>query len=145
MLENKKRNQQRESGDSKRLKSGAGDKHPHEEEEETVKPQSSLRMRRPVSAFKAAESTNSIATATTLKPDIDPKPIITTAFDHGAKLQEFLRENKLESEKYHDWLISNELFLLAALSRLKETQEDKHAIVIEKECIAKIRRELQVR
>ena len=44
MLENKKRNQQRESGDSKRLKSGAGDKHPHEEEEETVKPQSSLRM-----------------------------------------------------------------------------------------------------
>jgi hypothetical protein len=91
MLENKKRNLQRDSGDTKRLKSGAADKNTGHEEEDEGKPQSSLRMRRPVSAFKAAESTNSLTTATTIKPEIDPKPHITTAFQHGVRLIDFLK------------------------------------------------------
>lgn len=54
MLENKKKNN-RESGElTKRLKSNLGEKVYGEEEDEIQKPSSSMKIRRPTSAMKAA-------------------------------------------------------------------------------------------
>lgn len=118
MLENKKKTQLRETGDStKRLKSGNGDKILKEDEDEIAKPQSGMRMRRPVSAFKAAESTS--ITTSSAKIEIDVKAILFTTFNHGVKLAEFLKENRLDPNKYLDWLSNNELFILSALAKLK--------------------------
>ena len=73
------------------MKSGAGDKHPDLDIEEDInKPQSSLRMRRPVSAFKS-DSAHTLSTPSQPKQDIDFKALLTTVFDHGVKLQEFLK------------------------------------------------------
>lgn len=119
MLQNKKKTQLRETGDStKRLKSGNGDKNFKEDEEEIVKPQSGMRMRRPVSAFKAAESTS--ITTTSPKIEIDIKAILVTTFNHGVKLAQFLKENRLDPNKYLEWLSNNELFILSTLGKLKE-------------------------
>jgi len=89
MLENKKRNQTRESGElTKRLKSNLGEKVTQGEDpdEEIIKPQSSMRLRRPASALKAGESTKTITTSSD-KNDIDLYPLIQSVFDYGLKLR----------------------------------------------------------
>lgn len=95
MLQNKKRNQTKESGElSKRLGGTLAEKQSRgsdEPDEELVKPQSSVRLRRPVSAIKAISSTNTLPTAPSNKNDLDLKPLITTAFDYSPKLKDFLK------------------------------------------------------
>lgn len=97
MLENKKKGaNNRESGElTKRLKSNLGEKVYGEEEEDIPKPSSSVRMRRPTSAMKAAESAKTITTNIAPKTDIDVRPIITFVFDHGSKMKELLKEKRL--------------------------------------------------
>jgi hypothetical protein len=92
MLENKKRSNNRESGEiTKRLKSNLGEKVYGEEEEDLPKPNSSMRLRRPTSAMKPAESAKTITANVAVKNDIDVRPVITFVFEHGAKLKELLK------------------------------------------------------
>jgi hypothetical protein len=72
-----------------------------------VKPQSTVRLRRPVSAVKASSSINNIPTITPTKSDLDVRPLIMTAFDYSPKLKDFLKENKLNADKERDKLLNN--------------------------------------
>ena len=91
-------------------------------------PQSALRLKRPASAYKAEEST----TATAIQGEIDVKSILLTVFEHGVKLADFFKENRLEPKRYMEWLSNHELFLLSTLGKLKEVPEEKQSAVLEK-------------
>ena len=58
------------------------------------------------------------------------KGLLLTVFDHGVKLQDFLKESRLDASKYHDYLSGNELFILSMLSKLKAIPEEKHSVAL---------------
>ena len=93
MLENKKKNLQRESTEiNKRLKSNVNEKYPAPEEDDDLKPNSTKRLRRPISAMKQAESSNSINVLVPQQhQDIDVQSIITSVFDHGVKIKDLCK------------------------------------------------------
>lgn len=140
MLESKKKSN-RESGDlTKRLKSNLGDKLTAEEEaEDPPKPSSSMRLRRPTSAMRAADSTKNINANACLPPktDIDVRPIIAAVFEHGAKMKDFLRERRLGREELCGRVSEDELFLLRLIGALRETAEEAWSEVAEKMCLAR--------
>ena len=83
MIENKRKTKDDQEQQLKRIKSGANE---FDTEEEPNKPHSTIRLRRPVSAFKASESSQPLI-PTKEKPDIDIRTILVTVFEHGKKLQ----------------------------------------------------------
>jgi hypothetical protein len=140
MLENKKKSN-RESGDlTKRLKSNLGDKLTAEEEAEDMpKPSSSMRLRRPTSAMRAADSTKNInANATLPKTDIDVRPVIAFVFEHGAKMKDFLKERRLNREELCERVSEDELFVLRLIGVLRETAEETWNDVAEKMCLGRV-------
>lgn len=66
------------------------------------KPNSSMRLRRPTSAMRAADSTKNInlnaATIAPQKNDIDVRPVIIFVFEHGPRMKDFLKERRLNRE-----------------------------------------------
>jgi hypothetical protein len=59
-----------------------------------------MRLRRPTSAMRAAESTKNITAGVAARSDIDVRPIISFVFEHGTKMKELLRERKLSKEEF---------------------------------------------
>lgn len=102
-------------------------------------------MRRPASAFKAVESAHGVSVAPTQKVEVDCRALLMTVFDHGVKLQEFLSQHRLDPGKYHEYLANNELFVMLVAGKLRKAPEEKHTVLMEKEAIAKIARDMEVR
>lgn len=141
MLETKKRTANRESGQlTKRLKSNLGEKQMEQEgQEETSKPQSALRVRRPASAVKpSTQSAKTIAALPVSKPEFDVRPILSVVFQHGPKLRDFLREKKLNKEVITDRITNDGLFSLRLMSMLREQPQDTWNDIAQQQCIAKI-------
>lgn len=145
MLEQRRKSVNRESAElGKRLKSNFNDKL-NEDEEDRAKPQSSLRQRRPASALRAADSAKTIAPLDAPPArDVDLRPIIATLFDHSPKLREFLQERGLNGERMRGTLVENELFLVATQARLRGEAEEKYNLLVEREIMGRLERNLQV-
>ncbi len=143
MLENKKKTN-RESGDlTKRLKSNLGDKLTAEEEPDDLpKPNSSMRLRRPTSAMRAADSTKNInpnpAVVYQQKNDIDARPVILFVFEHGPRMKDFLKERRLNREEVCGRVSEDELFILRLMGALREVPEEGWNDVAEKMCMGRI-------
>ena len=89
MVENKKKLMNRDDAEqNKRITSGVTDNKLQggNKEIELDTPQSSIRLKRTTSAFKGAESTQSLSINPSQKVEIDVKGLLVTVFDHGAKL-----------------------------------------------------------
>jgi hypothetical protein len=144
MLEQRRKSVNRESAElGKRLKSNFNDKL-NDDEEDKAKPQSSLRQRRPASALRAADSAKTIAPDTPPPRDLDLRPIIATLFDHSPRLRDFLQERGLNGERTRGALVENELFLVATQARLKGEAEEKYNLLVEREIMGRLERNLQV-